>query len=488
MNHMPFLGIPPRWIIGFFALFHTSVGSLAVGLAFIVVVVQIIGFRKRTYRYDLFAKRTQLFHVCIYNIGTINAIGLVFALSGLFPQFWAHIMNNFFWPFVIEEFLFLLLATTLTFHYFFWDKLWGHKRMHILLGSLMIPFFFLQINIINSIGGFMMTPGYGEAEATLRSGIIGYDFKSLYNPSFLMLQLHRSFASISYAGFFMAGWCGIRLYTTKVKEKIRYYEDCGLLSFNIAFASLLSLPVIGYFYSHVLKTEAPDAFWNIMLGRGDVHVGGVDIWWLKHLIVAAMLGAALGLYSRMSRAKETTSLPAVLVYGISGFYLMFYVAMGMVMTWAFFFWTVTLAVGSALLGRHMVSFHKGSGKAIFLYMGILSFTTVMLGGYAREAGRPRFVERIANTNEVYVPEERQQYLFLPIKPEDIEGMPARPPEADAAQLIRRHCVRCHGLDRLRAYPRDDWDRVVRVMRIYGTRISDTEAAKITAHLAEGKTY
>ena len=114
-----------------------------------------------------------------------------------------------------------------------------------------------------------------EAEATLRAGIIGYDFKSLYNPSFLMLQLHRSFASISYAGFFMAGWCGIRLYTTKVKEKIKYYEDCGLLSFNIAFASLLSLPVIGYFYSHVLKTEAPDAFWNIMLGRGDVHVGGV---------------------------------------------------------------------------------------------------------------------------------------------------------------------------------------------------------------------
>jgi cytochrome c553 len=30
--------------------------------------------------------------------------------------------------------------------------------------------------------------------------------------------------------------------------------------------------------------------------------------------------------------------------------------------------------------------------------------------------------------------------------------------------------------------------VVRVMRIYGSRLSDEEAAKITAHLAEGKTY
>ena len=68
-------------------------------------------------------------------------------------------------------------------------------------------------------------------------------------------------------------------------------------------------------------------------------------------------------------------------------------------------------------------------------------------------------------------------MFLPISPEDIEQLPSQPREADAAQLIRRHCGRCHGLDRVRAYRRDDWERVVRVMRIYGTRISDEEAAR-----------
>jgi len=488
MTPMPFMGIPPKWIIAFFGLFHTSVGSLAIGIGFIVVVAQIIGYRKRVFRYDLFAKRTQLFHVCIYNIGTINAIGLVFALSGLFPQFWVHIMNQFFWPFVIEEVLFFLLATTLTFHYFFWDKLWGHKRLHIALGILLIPFFFLQIYIINAIGGFMLTPGYQEAEATLRSGIIGYDFRALYNPSFLMLHLHRSFANVSYAGFFMAGWCGIRLYLTKIKEKKDYYEDCGRLSFNIAFAALLSLPIIGYFYSHVLKIDAPDAFWNIMLGRGDVHLGGIDTWWLKHLMVAAMLGAALGFYSRLSRSKESFSLPGFLVYGIAAFYFIFYVAMGMVMTWAFFFWTVVFAAGSLLLGRHLVSFHQGSARALFLYIGILSFCTVMLGGYVREAGRPRFVDRIAHYDDVYVPEERQQYLYLPVKPQDIPRLPAEEKEEDAAQLIQRHCSRCHGLDRLRTYARDDWDRIVRVMRIYGTRLSDREAERITAHLTAGLEY
>lgn len=488
MTPMSFLGIPARWIIAFFALFHTSVASLAIGIAFIVMVAQIIGYRKRIYRYDLFAKRTQLFQVCIYNVGTINAIGFVFVLSGLFPQFWVHLMNNFFWPFVVEEFLFLLLAITLTFHYFFWEKLWGHKKMHILIGSMLIPFFFLQVYIINAIGGFMLTPGYEEAEASLRVGILGYDFKSFYNPSLLMLQFHRTFANISYAGFFMAGWCGVRLYFTKIKERKEYYEDCGRLSFNIAFTALLSLPVIGYFYSHVLKTDASEAFWNIMLGRGDVIVAGVDMWWLKHIFVAAMLGASISYFIRMSRSQAAFSLPGVMVYAISGFYLMFYMAMGMIMTWSFFFWMLVIAVGSGLLVQHLLSYHKGSGRAVFLYMGIAAFLTVILGGWAREAGRPRFVDRIANYDDVYVPQERQRYLYQDISPEEIAKLPVTPPTPGAAQLIQKHCARCHSLDRMRGYNRNDWERVVNVMRIYGTRLTDDEAAQITKHLAEGKSY
>lgn len=253
MTPLSIPGVSAKWVIGFFGLFHLSVGALAIGLAFVVTVFQIIAYRKKILRYDLFAKRTQLFHICIYNIGTINAIGLVFALSGLFPQFWSQLFNHFFWPFIIEEFCFFLLATTLTFHYFFWDKLWGHKKLHIFLGSLLTPIFFIQIYIINAIGGFMVTPGYAEAEATLRSGILGWDFRAFHNPSFLMLQLHRSLANISYAAFFMAGWCGVRLYLSKKAEKKDYYEDCGRIVFQIGFvlaslAFMVILMIFGIFY------------------------------------------------------------------------------------------------------------------------------------------------------------------------------------------------------------------------------------------------
>jgi cytochrome bd-type quinol oxidase subunit 1 len=474
-------GLSAKWVIGFFGLFHTAVASLGIGLAFLVTVFQIIGYRQKSYRYDFFAKRTQLFHICIYNIGTINAIGLVFALSGLYPQFWEQLFNHFFWPLIIEEFIFFFLAATITFHYFFWEKLWGHKRLQIFLGGLLIPLFFLQMYFINGIGGFMLTPGFAEAEVTLRKGILGWDLKAFYNPSFLMLQIHRSFANVSYAGFFMAGWCGVRLYLSNRPEKKSHYEDCGRLAFFIALAALLSLPIVGYFYAHVLKGEATEAFWDLMLGRGDVVSGGIDVWWLKQVLVAAMLGASLAYFRRLTRAQGAFSLPVIMVYGIGGFYLMFYLAMGMVMTWTFFWGMLAAAAGSTWLAHHMLNSSQGSGRSLYLFMGILAFLTVMLGGYSREAARPRFVNRISHYDNIYVPPERQPFLMVPAKPGEIVDLPAAKPPGPA-EIIREKCTGCHSLDRVRAYPRQDWERVVRLMRTYGAKLTEEQAALVVAHL------
>ena len=201
-----------------------------------------------------------------------------------------------------------------------------------------------------------------------------------------------------------------------------------------------------------------------------------------------MLGLSLIYFRRQDKTDAPISIPGFLVYGIALFYFVFYVAMGMIMTWAFFWWMLFFAVAAYYLGSHLLNYHKGSGRAVFLYMGIAAFLTVILGGYAREAGRPRFVDRIANYDDVYVPQERQRYLYQDISPEEIAKLPSKPPVAGAAQLIQKHCARCHSLDRMRGYTRNDWERVVNVMRIYGTRLTDDEAAQITKHLAEGKSY
>jgi cytochrome bd-type quinol oxidase subunit 1 len=482
----PVLGA--KGAIGFLALFHTSVASLAIGFALVVTIFEIVGYRNRERAYDLLAKRIQLIHVCIYNIGTINAIGLVFALSGLYPQFWSQIFVQFFWPLIVEEFLFFLLAVTLTLHYFFWERLWGHKKLHIFLGALLTPLFFLQFYIINGLGGFMLTPGFGEAEASLRVGILGWDRMGFYNPSFLMLTVHRTLANFAYGGFGAAAICGIGLYFTRSEGRKRMYELGGRLAFMIAFAAFLSLPVAGYFYAHVLRDHAREAYVNLMWGKGDIVAGGVDWWWLKHILVAATLGICVTYFRRLSHVKTPFALPAVMVYSIALFYLIFYLAMGMVMTWFFFWAMVAGSVVGAFLAHHLLSHHQGSPRAVFLLVGLTAFGTVLLGGYAREAARPRFVDRIAHYDHVFVPEERQPYLMVPVDPADIPAAPVRAELTGPQALIRLRCIGCHTLDRVKAYRFGNWRLVVEQMKVYGLRLTPEDRETIIAHLEAGKPY
>jgi cytochrome bd-type quinol oxidase subunit 1 len=489
MTPIEFPGLGAKWAIGFLGLFHTSVASLGIGFAFFVTIAQIVAYRRKEHRFDLMAKRIQLIHVCIYNIGTINAIGLVFALSGLYPQFWSQIFVQFYWPLIFEEFLFFLLATTLTFHYFFWDRLWGHKKLHIFLGALLTPLFFLQFYIINGLGSFMITPGVGEAELSLRAGVLGWDRLGFYNPSFLMLTAHRSFANVAYGSFGVAGICGALLYLSRKEKMKQFYEDGGRLAFYIGFAALLSLPIVGYFYAHVLKSFANEAYVNLMWGKGDVVAGGIDWWWLKQLVVAAMLGLSISCFKKTAWEKQPSSALDIMVYAVTIFYVMFYFAMGMIMTWAFFFYMLAIGIGGALLGRHLINFHKGSPRGAYLLVGIFSFLTVMLGGYSREAARPRFVNRISHYDSVFVPEDRQPYLLRKdITSKDLPEIPVRQKPSAASVLIRQSCIGCHTLERVKAYKLENWNLIVRQMMAYGLKLTSTEFKTITEHLESKKPY
>jgi mono/diheme cytochrome c family protein len=503
----PFIRFPggAKFSIGFLGIFHTSVGSLAIGFAFIVTILQIVAYVRKDNRFDMLAKRVQLWHVCIYNIGTINAIGLVFALSGLFPQFWSQIFVQFFWTMILEEMLFFMLATTLTLHYFFWDTMWGHKKLHIFMGALLTPMFFLQFFIINGMSSFMLTPGFAEGQVSNWSGtagILGWDKLAFYNPTFLMLTLHRTAANFAYAGFVVAGVCGFWLYRSKQSKMRARYESGGRLAFKVAFTSFLLLPFIGFFYAWVLKYHAKEAYDNLMIGRGDVVAGGIDWWWVKQLIVASMIGLGLVFSRRASKSKSEFTIPMPAVYAVALIYLMFYLGMAVQMTWLFFWGSLAAAVLAGLWGTHLLNRHSGSGRAIFVLMGILSFLTVCLGGYVREASRPRFIspsgermagfDRIPAYEKIYHQEERARDLRMNIvrgTPPYAEDLPARPDRPEikpetAADLISTKCISCHTLERVNLYRHSDWQRVVGRMRAYGMRLTEEEMQKVVTYLTD----
>jgi hypothetical protein len=404
---------------------------------------------------------------------------------------------------IIEEALFFMLATTLTLHYFFWDTMWGHKKLHILMGSLLTPMFFLQFYIINGMSSYMLTPASAEGQVSLwsgTSGILGWDVLAFYNPSFLMLTLHRTAANFAYAGFIVAAICGIWLYRSQKNKLKEWYENGGRLAFNVAFTSFLLLPVIGFFYAWVLKYHAKEAYDNLMVGRGDVVAGGIDWWWVKQLIVASMLGIGLSFNRKASKLKCQFALPMVAVYILILVYLMFYIGMAIQMTWLFFWASLGAAVLAGMWGAHLLNRYKGSGRGVFILMGVLSFLTVCLGGYVREASRPRFVSptgerqaglnRIQHYSQVYRPEERAESVSMRMvrgDPPYIDELIRRPvrPEIKVetvADLVSSRCISCHTLERVNLYKRSDWNRVVGRMRAYGLRITDEESQRIVDYL------
>jgi hypothetical protein len=309
-----------------------------------------------------------------------------------------------------------------------------------------------------------------------------------YNPSFLMLNFHRIFANIAYGGFGAAGLCGILLYFHKHEKAKAMYEEGGRLAFQVAFAAFLSLPLIGYFYAHVLRGHANEAYVNLMWGRGDIVAGGVDWWWLKQLCVVMMFGICLAFFRKISNKESVFTIPSIMVYSIALFYLMFYLAMGMVMTWAFFWFMLAFGILGVMLGVHLFNYHQGSGRGIFLLVGILSFMTVMLGGYSREASRPRFIDRIAHYDKVFVPEERQPYLMVDVDPDTIPKVEPKEKISIPASLIREFCVGCHTLDRVKRYKLDNWDVIVHQMEAYGLNLTNEVRKQIITHLESQEPY
>jgi hypothetical protein len=174
----------------------------------------------------------------------------------------------------------------------------------------------------------------------------------------------------------------------------------------------------------------------------------------------------------------------------------------MIMTWRFFFVTLFVAVAAAALAAHLLGYHKGSPRAVFLGAGILSFITVMLGGYAREASRPRFVNRYSHYDAVYKPEQRQPILMVDKTPEDLPKEPEPPPSLepgveeyrkgeqppDAMALLRTKCIGCHTLQRVKNWDRDRWPLIVRQMRAYGLKLTNEEAEIIVEHLQSNKPF
>jgi len=253
--------------IAFVMLAHVLFANLHLGGSWIAAASESFFLRTGLRRLDRIAKSLTLFNVILFSFGATFAIAGVLFFIALFPVFAADWFRVMWWPFFLEAILFALEIVFLYTYWFSWDKI--ERKKHQVLGYGYAIAVFFQTLMINMVAGGMLTPGITEISFS-GTGLLSIPWADAltvwFNPTFMRLQFHRLFASISYMGFILA-MLGVFHFLDRKGIRARKYWD-WVVSYGITWGllGLIIQPVLGLIYMLQIQDANDLAFEYIMHG------------------------------------------------------------------------------------------------------------------------------------------------------------------------------------------------------------------------------
>ncbi len=236
---------------GLFATFIVGANTIAAG-------VYTAGYVTQRPEYERLARLIALILVLMIAVVSFLGVVLIFTLNLYWPRFWHEIFSTKFWFFLLEAGFFLLEVVGVYAWFFLWS--WASstdwRRMaHLSLVWLAAAAAVIAMWMIDNTGSYMLTPGSSE---TL--------WDKLVPPTFLHLTTHRFFGNLTWAGFGLAGICGIAWLRSTQRSDKAHYRWAGKVCFAVGFAALLVMPIFGYQYLLKIRYQEPQIFHSLMLG------------------------------------------------------------------------------------------------------------------------------------------------------------------------------------------------------------------------------
>src|SRR5215207_10756593 len=265
-----------------------------------------LGLLTKQPRYDRFAKGTAITAILVFATGSFTPILAVLFLITLYPVFWSYIQNIMFWVLLAEAFMFVGEIILIYAWYVSWEKLAYRKKLHIVIGFMAAMLVIFQFTLINVVGSYLLTPALG-AEPT--------DVGAVYlNPTFVPLNMHRFVGNISFAGFLVAGYAGLRYLRSTRQENREYFDWMGHWGLVWGFGFLLLQPLIGFGYLKSIREHNEAAFDYIMLGDKSWLFNGLAI-------ELAVMGVASVTYClhKIKRAEQPMPTLRNMTMGALGF-------------------------------------------------------------------------------------------------------------------------------------------------------------------------
>lgn len=249
-----------RFFTGLTMLIHMFFAELFVGFAIAAPVLQAWGARTGSPRMDRLAHSLARFNVLTFSVGATFAVLFVVLLVGLYPQVTASLFTHFFYFIAIAMLSMGLALWGMYSYYYKWDRYSVlHKRRHAALGFTMGLFIWIWMVIMTGIDTYMVTGG-GPGRPQISEGTVAsFDaaLQGIFNPMFVEMILHRTFANLSWPAFAVGAWAAFMYVRAKTSEDKAFYDWSSSVGLTWGVGFLLLMPLGGFGMVYALKLSEP---------------------------------------------------------------------------------------------------------------------------------------------------------------------------------------------------------------------------------------
>src|ERR671914_305450 len=237
-----------RGFTGFTMLVHIFFAELFVGFAIAAPVLQAWGARTGSPRMDRLAHSMVRFNVLTFSTGATFAVLFLVLLVGFYPQVTAALFTHFFYLIFIAMASMLLALWGMYSYYYKWDRYSVlSKRRHALLGFTMGAFIWVWMVIMTGIDTYMTTGGGPNAEPISAGNIssFGAALSGIFNPMFVEMILHRTFANLSWPAFALAARAAFMYVRSKSESDRAFYDWSSSVGLILGAGFLITMPILG---------------------------------------------------------------------------------------------------------------------------------------------------------------------------------------------------------------------------------------------------
>ena len=354
-----------RGFTGFTMLVHIFFAELFVGFAIAAPILQAWGARTGSPRMDRLAHSMVRFNVLTFSTGATFAVLFLVLLVGFYPRVTAALFTHFFYFVAIAMASMLLALWGMYSYYYKWDRYSVlSKRRHALLGFTMGGFIWIWMVIMTGIDTYMTNGGGPNAESVSEGNIgsFGAALSGIFNPMFVEMILHRTFANLSWPAFALAAWSAFMYMRSKTEADKAFHDWATSVGLTWGVAFLLVQPFSGFLIAYSLSSSGS---YERLVGEDGSTTTSHLLYVNLALVVGLFVLSNVAMYIGAGRHPDLAGRRPIQFFG--------------------------LAAAAAGLGSLVANFDHGTPLFWLRYIAILVMLLATLGAFVTYVrGRMRF--------------------------------------------------------------------------------------------------